>query len=68
MPISSELAFLLRNIMLKVEFDLSKIETWVQGQKAKVLKEFCRKISIPEIEFHTLRACFASQLISDGKI
>lgn len=46
-PISSELAFLLRNIVLKDEFVLSKIETWVQGQQARVLREFCRKISIP---------------------
>jgi integrase len=42
------------------------MEAWIQGQQAKVLKSFCREIGIPEIKFHTLRACFATQLISDG--
>jgi integrase len=49
-----------------VEFVLPRTQAWIQGQQAKVLKTFCREIGIPEIKFHTLRACFATQLISDG--
>lgn len=47
-------------------FILPRLAEWRQGQQAKVLKEFCAKISVPKIKFHTLRACFATQLLSDG--
>lgn len=65
-PISSELNLLLRGLRADDEFVLPRIDAWTQGQQAKVLKSFCREISIPEVKFHTLRACFATQLISDG--
>lgn len=65
-PISSELDILLRDLRAGDEFVLPRIDAWTQGQQAKVLKSFCREISIPEVKFHTLRACFATQLISDG--
>ncbi len=66
MPISRELDLLLRDLRAGDEFVLPRIDAWTQGQQAKVLKSFCREISIPEVKFHTLRACFATQLISDG--
>lgn len=65
-PISSELALLLQNLKRSDEFVLPRLEAWIQGQQARVLKEFCRMISLAEIKFHTLRACFATLLISDG--
>lgn len=65
-PISGELTLLLSGLKSDDAFVLSRIEPWIQGQQAKVLKEFCRVIGLPEIKFHTLRACFATQLISDG--
>ncbi len=65
-PISSELDLLLRGLMASDDFVLPRIDAWIQGQQAKVLKSFCREISIPEVKFHTLRACFATQLIADG--
>ncbi len=65
-PISVELNSVLKNLSKPDEFVLPRLELWRQGQQAKVLKEFCRVISIPEIKFHTLRACFATQLISSG--
>lgn len=65
-PISSELDILLRDLRAGDEFVLPRIDAWTQGQQAKVLKSFCREISIPEVKFHTLRACFATQLIADG--
>jgi integrase len=45
---------------------LNRMRSWDQGQQAKVLKEFCRMISITPIKFHTLRACTATHLISEG--
>lgn len=65
-PISKELEALLRKLKLCDEFVLPRIKEWNQGQQAKTLKAYCREIKIPEIKFHTLRACFATQLIADG--
>lgn len=65
-PISGELALLLQSLKSEDKFVLPRYEAWIQGQQAKILKEFCRVIGLPEIKFHTLRACFATQLISDG--
>ncbi len=67
-PISSELKSLLleiKNISMS-EFVLPRIHIWKNGEQAKVLKFFCRSIGLPEIRFHTLRACFATQLIGSG--
>ena len=47
-------------------FVLPRIHIWKNGEQAKVLKFFCRSIGLPEIRFHTLRACFATQLIGSG--
>lgn len=67
-PISSELKSLLLEIKntSKSEFVLPRIHIWKNGEQAKVLKFFCRSIGLPEIRFHTLRACFATQLIGSG--
>ena len=65
-PISEELNSLLKKMARTEVFVLPRLELWKQGQQAKVLKEFCSLIGITAIKFHTLRACFATQLISDG--
>jgi integrase len=67
-PISSELKSLLLEIRLqsKSEFILPRFELWKDGKQAKILKLFCKSIGLPEIKFHTLRACFATQLIGSG--
>ncbi len=48
------------------DFILPRLAEWRQGQQAKVLKQFCGSISLTPINFHTLRACFATRLISEG--
>jgi integrase len=67
-PISSEL----RNLLMEFrksrsgEFVLPRLIEWRRGEQAKHLREFCTQINLHSVKFHTLRACFATQLISSG--
>lgn len=45
---------------------LPRLPRWDQGEQARILREFCAGIGLPSIKFHTLRACFATQLIRNG--
>ncbi len=69
-PINSELARLLMELRAKhsatSNFVLPRITNWERGAQARVLREFCKLIGIPEINFHALRACFATQLLRNG--
>lgn len=50
----------------KDKFVLHHFKVWTDGEQAKILREFCVGSGLPSIRFHTLRACFATQLIRDG--
>ena len=39
---------------------------WDKGLQAKVLRAFCYIHGLPSIKFHTLRACFATQMLRQG--
>lgn len=67
-PISLELKGLLTEVKKSsnIEFVLPRLTEWRRGEQAKHLKEFCNGLRLPRIKFHTLRACFATQLISSG--
>ncbi|MBU2514212.1 site-specific integrase [bacterium] len=39
---------------------------WKKSDQARVLKDFCRSIGITPIKFHSLRACFAVQMLLSG--
>jgi len=39
---------------------------WERGLQAKVLRTFCYIHGLPSIKFHTLRACFATQMLRQG--
>jgi len=67
-PISSELRSLLMAIkeLSLTQFVLPRLIEWRRGEQAKHLKVFCKSLDFPLIKFHTLRACFATQLISSG--
>lgn len=67
-PISSEL----KNLLLELresrsgEFVLPRLIEWRRGEQAKRLRDFCIEINLHSVKFHTLRACFATHLISSG--
>lgn len=69
-PVSSELYKLLTEIRSEqtpgTEYVLPRFSQWRKGGQAKVLRMFCLGNSLPSIKFHTLRACWATQLITDG--
>jgi len=68
LPINNQLEALLREIKVvsNSEFVLPRFKAWKDGRQAKALKTFCKGAGIKEVKFHTLRSCFATQLIRDG--
>lgn len=69
-PINSELARTIMELRAKhsatSSYVLPRITDWERGEQARVLREFCKLIGIPPINFHALRACFATQLLRNG--
>lgn len=68
-PISSELMTLLKELKLQAGGRpevLPRFWEWRKGQQANVLRLFCFGVGIPSIKFHTLRACFATQLLRNS--
>lgn len=45
---------------------LPQFTDWKLGIQAVILRGFCEANGLPSIKFHTLRACFATHLISTG--
>ena len=70
-PVSSEFYwFMIRELgieqMKPGEFLLPRTWQWDKGWQALIMRGFCQANKLPSIKFHTLRACFATQLISTG--
>lgn len=68
-PISDELNDLivrLRTVTGLSQWVLPRLEEWDRGEQAKPLRAFLSEIGLPSVKFHTLRACFATQLLADG--
>lgn len=47
------------------KFVLHHFTDWTRGEQARILRTFCGGCGFPSIKFHTLRACWATQLIRD---
>jgi len=70
-PISSEFYWFLMN---ELQFEKMKPDDylfqrsweWDKGEQARVIRTFCLGNQLRSIKFHTLRACFATQLIATG--
>ena len=45
---------------------LPRLPSWGRGEQARILRQFCIGTGLPSVRFHTLRACFATQLIRNG--
>lgn len=48
------------------EFILPRLARWAHGIQAQELRTFCMENGLPSIKFHTLRACFGTQLLRQG--
>lgn len=68
-PISSQLYWLLvdlKRLTGNQAYVLPRFWEWTKGEQARILRGFCLGTGLKSIRFHTLRACFATQLIADG--
>ena len=45
---------------------LPRLSRWDHGIQAAVLRTFCLETGLPSVRFHTLRACFGTQLLRQG--
>jgi integrase len=68
-PMSDELVTFLKEQKIARRNEksvLHRFNIWSKGGQAEILREFCIGSGITSVKFHTLRACFATQLIKDG--
>ena len=70
-PVSSEFYwFMTHDLQIEIknpnDFLLPRFRDWNKGEQARVLRAFSIGNGLSSIKFHTLRACFATQLISTG--
>lgn len=69
LPLNNEALRLLESLKpntFATGYVLPRLSDWEKGKQAQVLRTFCESIGIPSICFHTLRACFATQLLMNG--
>lgn len=67
-PISDELHQLLSELKLQAGNRpqvLPRLTGWDKGEQARILRKFCIGIGIRAVCFHSLRACFATQLLAN---
>lgn len=67
-PMNVDLYSLLSELKAKAKTEdvhvFPRIGTWRRGMAAKQLREFCVGIGVPSVNFHALRACFATHLLN----
>lgn len=64
-PVSTELETLLLELRAYQQgvHVLPRIRELLTGEQAQILRDFCKGVGLPSVRFHTLRACFATQLL-----
>lgn len=67
-PMSPELKKLFISLKASAQdrFILPRSADWNKGDQSRILKRFLVSIGLPQIKFHALRACFATQLLAKG--
>ena len=68
-PVSKELQKLLDELSKtrkNERFVLPHPRYWQTGMQSLPLRAFLEELGLPSVRFHTLRACFATQLIGNG--
>ena len=55
-----------RGVCNHVGYVLPRPGKWQNGEQASKLRQFCEEIGITPVCFHTLRACFATELLKRG--
>jgi integrase len=45
---------------------LPRLTEWRHGEQARILRNFCKVIKIPEVKFHDLRATFITNAMDNG--
>jgi integrase len=67
-PINGALKELLLELRTRsiTEEVFPRLRKWRMGLQAEDLRLFCIRIGIRSVKFHTLRACFATHLLSQG--
>lgn len=50
-----------------VDFVLPRLSPWFRGEAAKHLRSYCEALKITSVCLHTLRACFTTYLLQNGK-
>lgn len=67
-PISDELFALLSELKATSGENthvLPRLTGWDKGEQARILRKFCIGVGIRPVCFHSLRACFATQLLAN---
>jgi len=72
-PINDDLLEMLNSFRIKPidalwdgKHVLPRLNRWANGEAAKFLRDFCVEIGITPVNFHSLRACFATHLLNAG--
>jgi integrase len=69
-PVSTDLQEIINELRVlrgNEEFVFHRMGSWKAGQAGVILRQFLTDIGIPkDVVFHTLRACFATHLLSTG--
>lgn len=69
-PMNAELEALLKELRVKTPIHqqevLPRATRWANGEQAKYLRHYCNEIGIANVNFHALRACFATHLLNAG--